>query len=516
VAGSAAAAQPPASPSAPADTLGRETPRDTLFGFIDAAQKNNFDLAALYLNTPLRDKAAAELAQQLFVILDARLPARLQDVSDKPEGSLANPLKPDQDVIGTIATDGGPLDILVERTTRGPAGRVWLFARRTLDQVPTVYDEVHVVSVDRFLPNWLTRPRVAGIRLFDWLGFFIVLPLLYRGLGLLRPFPAVPGAIRLLLLSFVIRIVVRSLDLPLIERQFWTVTTAMLFVTALVWLALLLGRLTEQYLFRHADASLGDTRSLLRLGRRTADIIIVATGLLVVLHYFGVDATAALAGLGIGGIAVALAAQKTLENVIGGVSIIFDRAVKVGDFVKIGTMSGSVESVGLRSTRIRTMDRTMLTVPNGQIATLNIETMSERDKFWFHHVIGVTYGTTAAQLSAIGDDIRGRLRKHPRADDSSIRVRVIRLGASSIDIDVSVYLLARDWDDFAEMQEALLFDVMAIVEGRGSSLAFPTQTLHIGSVRDVTARDGSYLVSLQNAEIHGAEVVTLNAQKRLK
>jgi MscS family membrane protein len=483
VASNAAAAQSPAAAlAAPRDTLGRDTPRGTLFRFIEAAQKNNFDLAALYLNTPLRDKAAAELAQQLFVVLDARLPARLQDVSDNPEGSLANPLRPDQDIIGTIATDSGPLDILVERVTRGTAGRVWLFSRRTLDQVPTVYDEVHVVSVDRFLPNWLTRPRMAGIRLFDWLAFFIVLPLMYRVLGLLRPLLAVPGAIRLLLISFVIRVVIRTLDLPLVERQFWTVTTAMLFVTAVVWMTLLLGRFAERYLVKRIDSSFGDTRSLLRLGRRTADIIVVIAGLLVVLYYFGVDATAALAGLGIGGIAVALAAQKTLENVIGGVSIIFDQAVKVGDFVKVGTMSGTVESVGLRSTRIRTMDRTMLTVPNGQIATLNVETMSERDKFWFHHVVGVTYGTTAAQLTAIGNDTRDSLRKHPRADDSSIRVRVVRFGPSSIDIDVSVYLLARDWDDFLEIQEALLFELMTIVERRGSSIAFPTQTLHIGSV----------------------------------
>src|SRR6185436_9294793 len=124
-------------------------------------------------------------------------------------------------------------------------------------------------------------------------------------------------------------------------------------------------------------------------------------GGLIVLAYFGVDPTAALAGLGIGGIAVALSAQKTLENVIGGVSIVFDKAVRVGDVVKVGDTSGTVDYIGLRSTRIRTNDRTILSVPNGQIATVNIETLSTRDKFWFHHFVGLRYETTASQMRAV-------------------------------------------------------------------------------------------------------------------
>ena len=135
---------------------------------------------------------------------------------------------------------------------------------------------------------------------------------------------------------------------------------------------------------------------MLRLVRRVADVLVVAAGGLVTLHYFGVDPTAALAGLGIGGIAVALAAQKTLENVIGGLSIIFDQAVRVGDFLKLGDTVGTVDSIGLRSTRIRTLDRTILSVPNGQIANVNIETLSARDKFWFHHFVGLRYETTSS------------------------------------------------------------------------------------------------------------------------
>ncbi len=142
-------------------------------------------MAPQYLNTRLRDQAAVDLAHQLFVVLDSRLPPRLSELSDRPEGSLANPLKPDQDIVGTITTASGPLDIVVERVNgRGP-GPVWLFSRKTLEAIPDVYDDVDLVAIDRFLPTFLTKPRIAGIRLFAWLVLVLVVPLCYLLMGLL-------------------------------------------------------------------------------------------------------------------------------------------------------------------------------------------------------------------------------------------------------------------------------------------------------------------------------------------
>jgi MscS family membrane protein len=219
--------------------------------------------------------------------------------------------------------------------------------------------------------------------------------------------------------------------------------------------------------------------AILRLARRTADVLVVVAGGLVVLRQFGVDPTAALAGLGIGGIAVALAAQRTLENLIGGLSIVFDKAVRVGDYLKIGDTGGTVDSIGLRSTRIRTNDRTILTVPNGIVANANIETFSVRDKFWFHHYVGLSYATTAAQMRGIVGDITTQLREHPRIDPTVIRARFLRMSPSSIDVEVFAYLFARDWDQFLELQEALLLEIMEIVERRGATIAFPSQTLYV-------------------------------------
>jgi len=481
---SAASAQQPAAPETPKDTLGRDTPRGMLIGFMTTARTGNFAAAALYLNTKLRDQAAAELAQHLYVVLNARLPARLQDISDSPEGGRPNPLKPDQDVVGSITTEDGTLDIVVERVNRGSLGSVWLFAPYTLEQIPAVYDQVHVVSIDQYLPGFLTRFRIGGIRLFDWIALFLALPLLYYAFALaMRPLGSrFPGALRVIAIAIVIRWLSRRLDLPLIERQFWASITAMLFVGAVVWLCVTLVRAGERYLLRRIDAAaFGDTTSILRLGRTTIDGLVILIGILAVLRYFGVDATAALAGLGIGGIAIALAAQKTLENVVGGLSIIFDRAVKVGDVLNVGGTVGTVEYVGLRSTRIRTLDRTLLRVPNGQIATINIETLSARDKFWFRHDIRLAYDTSAAQMRAIIGDVRALLLRHTRVDDSAVRVSFVRLSPSSIDVEVVAYLFAQNWSNFCEMQEALLLEVMEIVERHGAAIALPTQTIRVAT-----------------------------------
>jgi MscS family membrane protein len=186
-----------------------------------------------------------------------------------------------------------------------------------------------------------------------------------------------------------------------------------------------------------------------------------------------------LAGLGVGGIAVALAAQKTLENVIGGIALIFDRALNVGDWLKWGEIVGTVEDVGLRSTRIRTLDRTLLSVPNGQVSAVSLETLSARDKFWFHPMISLRYDTTTSQMHSVLQGIRSLLAKEPRIERDSVRVRFLRFGVSSLDIDVFAYFLSRDYGEFLEGQEVLLFQIMETIQSAGTSLALPSQTMYL-------------------------------------
>ena len=491
-------------PEPPKDALGRDTPRGTLLAFMTAARRGNLEAAALYLDTTLLGQPALDLARQLYIVLDTRLPARLNLVSDRPEGSRANLLKPDEDVIGTIATENGPLDVRLARVERGPAS-IWLFSRRTLDAIPAVFDEIDVVPTESRLPRVLTVPRVRGIRLFQWLALFIAIPLLYRALGLIgvaaaplqaawrrwRGLPAgrtslLPGAVRLLLIAGAARWIASYVDLPLLERQFWSGIARMLVSVAVVWAGLLLNAYGEERFRRRlkSAAGFGDVTAMLRLARRTADAVTMVVGLAIVLKYFNVDPTAALAGLGIGGIAIALSAQKTLENVIGGFSITIDKAVRIGDFVKLADTWGTVDSIGLRSTRIRTLDRTILSVPNGQIANVTIETVSARDKFRFNHFVSLGYETSAAQMRTIVAAIRTRMLRHTLADDSSIRAQLVRLGPWSIDVEVFAYIFARDWPHFLEVQEELLLDIMEIVEGTGARIAIPEHRLSLAGPDD--------------------------------
>ena len=490
----------PPVPAPARDTLGRETPRGTVLGFMNAARNSRDEVAPMYLNTALRDRAAVELAFKLFVVLDRRLPPRLNELSDRPEGSLANPLQPDRDVVGSITVGDGTMDIVLERVNRGALGSVWLFSRKTLDEIPDAYAEIDRVVLDRFLPSFLTAPRIAGIRLFQWLAVALLLPLGYRLTALLgavlRPLvalwwrwrnpsdatisDAVPGSVRLLLLAIGIRWLLSTVELPLPERQFWWTITAMLLIIAIAWTMVLVNGSIERYINRHISRS--EVGAMVHLLRRMADGLIVAAGVIVTLKYFGIDPTAALAGLGIGGIAVALSAQKTLENVIGGLSIIFDKAVRVGDALKVGETLGTVDSIGLRSTRIRTLDRTIVSVPNGQIANVSIETLSVRDKFWFHHFVGLCYETTSAQLRTVVDETRSYLAAHPLVDGAdTIRVRFFRFGPFSLDIEIFAYVLAADWNQFLETQQELLLGIMGIVERNGAVMALPSQTLHLHS-----------------------------------
>ena len=488
----------PAQPEAPKDLLGRSTPRGTVLGFLSVARNGNDELAAQYLNTGLRGNAAAVLAHQLFVVLDRRLPPKLNQLSDLPEGSLSDPLHPDREQVGTIRSDNRNVDIVVERLDRGKSGSVWLFSSQTLAAIPDLYDEVDQVSVDRLLPDFLITTRFATVSLFEWLAVLVGMPFLYflmvllsrllnRLLGLLRrrlskrtDLPGTdffPRPVRLLLLALFIQWANSKVSLPLLARQFWTSTASVITIAASVWLLILAAGWGEDYARRLLrNRNLTGSTSMLHLTRWVVDLLILCAGVFAILHYFGVNPTAALAGLGVGGIAVAFAAQKTLENIIGGVSLIFDQAVRVGDVLKVGESQGTVEDIGLRSTRIRTPDRTVVVVPNGQIANMSLENISSRDKFWFHPIPALSYRTTSAQMCTVLEGIRGLLKENPHLETASVRVRFLHFGPASLDVEIFAYVLAPDWIQFLKIQELLLLRIMECIEASGVQFAFPLQT----------------------------------------
>jgi MscS family membrane protein len=490
----------PAKPKAPTDALGRDTPRGTVNGFLAASRRGDEEIARQYLTVQAPGTNTAELTEQLFVVLDVRMETRLAQISDMPEGSRSNPLRPDHEVVGTISSARGDIDVVLERVMRVSGEPIWLFSQITLRSVPALYEEVMFGWGGR-IPPFLTSTRVAGIRLFEWIIVLLGIPLFYLltvvlnkiltpvirvssrafvARPLLRDRQALPMPVRLLILALVIRWTLYALPLTLLVRQFWSNLASLLTIAGIAWLLIWLNGEVEQYIRRRLPRSnVSAATALVRLIRRAVDVLVIFAGLLATLRHFGVDATPALAGLGVGGIAVALAAQKTLENIIAGASLIFDQAVRVGDSLKMGEVQGTVDHIGLRSTRIRTVDRTIVSVPNSQIANVSLETLSARDKFLFQPSIGVGYETPPDQLRAVVDGIRRLLEEHPSVDQESVRVRFLRMGTFSLDIDVFAYVFASNWNHFLEIQEELLFGVTNVIDSAGAQIASRSQTPYL-------------------------------------
>jgi len=483
------------------DPLGRDTPRGTVMGFLTASRKGDYTTARRYLDTPLRGARADLLARELSSVLDRRLPARLNQLSTRPEGSQYFPDRLDTDLVGTIDSAGGAIDIMVQRVEQGKNSAVWLFSKETLVGIPALYDEVNLVSVDNVLPAFVTEHKIAQIPLFQWLFVLIGMPAIYvltglldrlisplanrishrlRGQPALKPVHVVPIPVRLLLLTLVIRWMIASLNLSLLTREFWSSAANVITIFACVWLVLMLNGWGENRSRRRLEQrGVQGLVSILRLVRRTLDLVVLFCGALILLSYFNLNVTAVLAGLGVGGIAIALAAQKTLENVIGGISIIADRVVRVGDLLKIGATMGTIEDIGLRSTRIRTLDRSVVSIPNGQISNDRLEDLSCRDKFWLHPVLSLQYETTADQVRSALVAIRRLLLEHVRVEQDSIRVRFLGFGSSSLDVEVFAYIYTTDFSEFLEIQEELLLRIMDAIQAAGTRIALPSQTTYL-------------------------------------
>ena len=210
----------------------------------------------------------------------------------------------------------------------------------------------------------------------------------------------------------------------------------------------------------------------------------VVVGLVVIFYYFaGINLTAVVAGLGIGGIAVAFAAQKTIENFFGGLFLVWDKPIRLGDICKAGEHAGTVEHIGIRSTQIRTPSRTVVSIPNGLLSSISVENLTLRDRILFKHTLNLRYETTADQLRYVLAQIRELLYQHPRVDSATARIRFVGFGQSSIDLEIFAYVLETEYEAFLAVQEDLLLRIMDLVESSGSGFAFPSQTVYMAKGR---------------------------------
>ncbi len=495
-------------PPVPEDPLGRTTPRGAFSGYIHAMAEESYDEAAEYLDLSglprrIARQGGAEIARRLRIALDQGGDVQPSvALSDQPQGKLNDGLAPHMERIGSVNLRGEVVPLYLERTEETDEP-LWRISSETLKYIPETLDETLHTTVDQLLPSVLIQRKWQGVPIGHWLAMvflalsaYVVSRLAVAAvIGgarriLRRRFPNYPAGlvqafaqpIRVYLAVMLFVAAAQRAGVSIIVRQYFSQVTVLVALFAMLLLAWrLIDVIASALLSRMTRSANMGALSAIMFFRRSIKVLLVALGVISVLDMIGFDVTTGLAALGIGGIAIALGAQKTVENLVGGLSLIFDQPVRVGDFCKIGDILGTVEQIGMRSTRIRTLDRTMVVIPNADLSSRVIENYAHRDRFWFHPALGLRYETTPDQIRYLLVEIRSMLYAHPRVDPDPARVRFTGFGAVSVNLEVFAYVLAKDYDDFLEIQEDLYLRIADIVRESGTGFAFPSQTVYLAS-----------------------------------
>jgi MscS family membrane protein len=251
------------------------------------------------------------------------------------------------------------------------------------------------------------------------------------------------------------------------------VIAMLMIVSALIWR--LVSAAFQQARVGALRRGRSEARSLILLGERVAKVVIVLIAVFGLLASLGVDVTTALAGLGIAGVALALGAQKSVENLLGGIFLIADRVLAVGDYCRIADREGWVEDITLRSVQLRTLQQTLLSVPAGVLAQGNLENYSTRSKILLQSLLKLRYGTTSDQIQAVLSGVRRALAANSQMEQDTARVRLTAFGDLAIEIEVFAYILTPDFSAYLAVREALLLQIAGIVESAGSAFAAPMQ-----------------------------------------
>jgi MscS family membrane protein len=492
-----------AAPAIPPDPLGRETPRGTLLGFIKAAQEEQYAKAVEYFQAPPSRRRRSEqddeeLAAQLLTIFNQKFAGALELTSRDPLGRLDDGLPPDQEKItGALGTaDKFPIQLVRQEDLQGR--KLWYFSRATLDHVPEMYETLTFPEIEKQIPQTLVSHRVLFMPLWQWIAILVFLPIALLG-----------GRLITMLIAFVVNRSRKARDKPpLAPQKFFrvdpiTLTIATvshyifvgyigtsllyrLYYRHIVWIVLafdfywILSRITRAISSRIGSSltkrGLLAERSIVSLVRRFTEVFIFLVVVLMVLSNLGVDVSTALAGVGIGGLALGLGAQKTFENMFGGVSILFDKVIQIGDTCRVNNQTGVVEDIGLRSTRLRTGERTLLSIPNGILASTVVENLRFRDKFLCQQTIRLRYDLSPDHVRYVLGKIQDLLIEDPKVEDPSARVRFLRFAEYALEVEIYCYILEPEYSLYLATQEQLLLKIMDAIEKAGAVVALPTQT----------------------------------------
>jgi MscS family membrane protein len=492
----------PTPPPAPVDPLGRTTPHGCVLGFLRAAEAKDYHKAADYLDGKRSSEQAEELAQQLKYLLDQGLSTNIDALSRSPNGNVDDELRLSRDSVGTVKTPDGDLKVTLDRVERPGQATIWLFSQETLHLVPAAYASLHPTDYEHYFPAWMASVRFLSVPLWRWIVILISLVIMFVAASLLtramiwlltrflrkRLSPRVEESILALktpiycLTLAMIGSLAAGYSITALGRHYWANAGLVLGWVSAAWLLVRISDIFVSFVRdRYFERLQVERATFVGLLGRLFKIFVGLVLVITLLTHAGVNVSALIAGLGIGGIALALAAQKTLADLFGGLSIIMRGAVRVGDSCQIDGITGIVEDIGISAVSLRTLDRSIVSIPNSKVAEVGLQNFQLRDQFWLRQIITLQFDTHHDVVKIVLDKITEILNGHPDIDNRSARARLINLSPSGPQIEVFAYYRkpGADWAAFLVQQEGLILKMMAAIEAAGASLASPIGVLRM-------------------------------------
>lgn len=522
------APEPKAEPAAPLDPLGRQTPRSTLMNLMKYEANGDYATAARFLQLPPGENLVILTKQ--FRTLIPNFQGSINLVSDDPNGSVEEGLPLGQVRAGVLTVGGASADVILVRVDDPAVGKIWLVSRATLESIPKLYARLESekpTEASRARLALLSGPVLLGMSSTQWVCWLLSIPIswllawlstfllsaprrAWYGLRKL-PFHTVWDTplgmpLRCMIAILLHGFFVYLLEPPILYRVYYVRLLAALLAGCFGWFA---SRLSDQGFERALNRTRTHRRggeSILILMQRMNHLGILIIALLVALAFLGLNVTTALAGLGIGGLAVALAAQKTLENLIGGISLLLDKAIQVGDFCKIGDRIGTVDDIGLRSLKLRTLDQNLLVVPNGLLAQMQFENMKARPKLLLQQTFSLRIETQVDQLRFVLDGVQRMLDEDPAIESGSSRLRVTNFAGAAFELELFAFAKTGDFSEFTGIRQEIILKIAGIVEAAGTRFAAPTRLTYQSTDPGVDAERANdiagHLTELRASDAH--------------
>jgi MscS family membrane protein len=455
--------------------------------FLEACGRQDYDTASQYLDLRTwpaanRKSAGPEIARKLDAALNYAPRFSVMRLTQNPEGSAAGTGDSPQETVATLTQSGQSYTLELERVALQSGGPlVWIFSASTIAAVLNLNMSPVAPWLAHYLPPFLISVEFLSTPLWAWLALLLTALILFvvaRSSGRLllpvlqkageRLTPRAPWGlaqallrpVRTILAIAAFRLVVEVVRPAAVARVYIGRVLELMVMWSIAWclvriVDVLLSRVESSMATRHEFSG----RSILRLGRRTASVTIVIIVILMVLSSWGYNTATLVAGLGVGGIAIALAAQQTIANIFGGVAVIGDHPVSIGDFGKFGDILGTIEDIGMRSTQVRTLNRTVMSVPNSTFASANLENYSMRDKILFNPTFQLKRSTPDEEVWRLIDALRKALDGNRSVEPVATPVRLIGLTAAAFNIEIFCYVLTPDIDQFYKIQGELFLAI---------------------------------------------------------